>query len=694
MAEADPKVLLVLTADTHRFPHFAGPDSYFHQAVDRAALHETHRKPLVDLMAHLDTSLMAHPRMNYERYLLQWDFLKSYIRIRLALAKDPYQDLINLVEERAEQWSSVAKISHSNKNLVDGYNELRSVVPSLFATETWTYAQFACLAMLIDLIKYGSRETNFPTEKTPLLLVTSNGEGYTIELVAQRIPGPAGWVVPHWFLIGKVNLGSELQLCRSINDAMNQTASGIAIRWWLQAKRHKFQWHGKVDERAGGTDSVTVPAACVAKALAEDVPDLCRPLLDGSHAASGKLVKDGDRWLCDAVKGLVGKVTGAREKNIRYYIFPDGCEQQEKIDADDLTTAAGKKIVFLETFDEVYRHLLKSSNIVLIAKRKVVDDWDEEFVEVETHSQFIERSTQLRTFDRADATEQIAPLPGTETISLRPPVSLDDIFEDDGTLKTPWDDRKSYFLVRQPFRYCEAEKQSARWDAARSDQEPEIDGSESGIRAPTGGETDDKEHHKFWRRITRQHLVECAVSEDPSWKHLALVCGPGLGKTTNFKYLAAAVNRHLDGRHKWMAIDCVISDLQDLNDDESALVEKLVERPLRKSIRSNQRHAIRDAEIEHTAQYLYEAGRILFLLDSLDQADHRHKSEPMFWIEKLVKSSNKVWVSGRPYAFSQAQDKLSKMCPDWQFMRVGQLDEPEARQLIETGPKLRSLHLQ
>ena len=80
------------------------------------------------------------------------------------------------------------------------------------------------------------------------------------------------------------------------------------------------------------------------------------------------------------------------------------------------------------------------------------------------------------------------------------------------------------------------------------------------------------------------------------------------------------------------------------------------------------------------------AGRVTFLLDSLDQANPDPAGPVVHALRALLQGrweKCRVWVSGRPYAFRIARAELQKMA-GWQFIRIGQLDEPECRQLLET----------
>lgn len=673
-----------------RASHFAGPDSYFRLAIEKAIVDARLQEPLIQLVQKLDNSFFGDQENAV--YRMQWEFLKQYLNLRLGLNDNStVRGLSSLFDEYAESWSPVEDFSSDKKKYVEHYGPSINKYSTYFSDENWNYSQFACLVLL----QYLEFTKELPTERIPILLVTGD-DGRCLELVAQRIPGPPNWIVPNWFQLGLAHLGKGLQLCRSINNAMYQAAPGVAIQWWLEANRQGFAWHDSIDHRDGATDSATIPAACIAKALSNRDPKSNLTLLDGSLAASGKLTAD---MACGPVTGLVGKIKGAQNTAIRVFFFPDSCDPKEKEAAEAEARRIGRQVRWVKTFEEAYESLLVTSENLQQSKKISMTRWDSHVIEVDTHALFFEASERPRTLDRVNATEPIESLIEGDEIPLLPSAkSLDEIFQEDGKLTEVYKDAEnkslSYFLVRQPFWYCEASKQEERWEAAKQDEEPEIEGLESGNHPPQGNEPVEKrDYRKSWRRITRQHLVQCALSPNVNWRHVALVCGAGLGKSTNFKYLEAAVNRQLDGRHPLMAICLEISDLERLHTggvcDLKLFIEKVVTARLRET-----KNDLSDEQLRFSATRLFDAGRLLLLLDSLDQSDHAAKSLSMRWLKFLLDTPCKVWVSGRPYAFKEAENELKSFCHDWQFLRVGQLDEPEARQLIETGPLVRPLIMQ
>jgi predicted NACHT family NTPase len=175
-------------------------------------------------------------------------------------------------------------------------------------------------------------------------------------------------------------------------------------------------------------------------------------------------------------------------------------------------------------------------------------------------------------------------------------------------------------------------------------------------------------------------LVRFAVSDDPAWRHVALVCGAGLGKTTNLKWLEAAVNGLKNGCERPLAFAL---DLEQLPDNREALLQLLVGNIM-------DRVEAEEAKVRHRLRRLLAAGRVTFLLDSLDQSDPNPKGPVVAALRKLVEGvwrRCRVWISGRPYAFRTARPALQSLVPNlnWRFLRIGQLDEPECRQLLETA---------
>jgi predicted NACHT family NTPase len=184
-----------------------------------------------------------------------------------------------------------------------------------------------------------------------------------------------------------------------------------------------------------------------------------------------------------------------------------------------------------------------------------------------------------------------------------------------------------------------------------------------------------------WRRIvSRERIIEIAKAAFPKekpWRRVGLVCGAGLGKTTNLQWLQAAVNRSDSFRGRQLAY---FRELVGLPRSPKALLNEMVEDIGSVGAESDTRVAL---------QRMLTAGRVTFLLDSLDQANPDPKGADVQSLTALCQGAWKecpVWISGRPYAFQMAREKLESVNPQdpWRFLRIGPLDEPECRQLLET----------
>ena len=244
----------------------------------------------------------------------------------------------------------------------------------------------------------------------------------------------------------------------------------------------------------------------------------------------------------------------------------------------------------------------------------------------------------------------------------------------------PSDDLRPGFLLGQPFWLAEAKTPAAGWAMAVHEAEPSDDRTkfESGIRPPEA-DRDLRSDGGRWQRIDdRAELVRMAL-EDPFWSRVGLVCGAGLGKTTTLRWLEAAINRLDGGRGKYLAFYRGLEGIPEQGDD--LLLE--FARRVADAVGIGE-----SAALEHVRQFRYD-GKIILLLDSLDQGDPNPAGPAVRALKNLFTGSwsdCRIWVSGRPYAFRLAGSSLREGRPNaaWQFVRVGQLDEPECRQLVET----------
>jgi hypothetical protein len=248
------------------------------------------------------------------------------------------------------------------------------------------------------------------------------------------------------------------------------------------------------------------------------------------------------------------------------------------------------------------------------------------------------------------------------------------------------------FLLAQPLWYAKAEDDRVRWSMGVAEADP-VEGAseESPHLGPVRNhvQIDDDNfpevanaswvrvrHMSYagttstpWQDLTeREKWIEIAISQLEHWRRVALVCGAGLGKTTNLKWLAWTINRLDNGRNKNLAMFLELRELAELSEANS-IPEKIFQ-----WVSSAQ--SLTDAE----------SGR---LLDSLDQADPSPKGSVVANLISLMKGpwgKCRIWISGRPYAFREADSALWSIAgqPAWQFFRIGPLDEPEACELVES----------
>ena len=179
------------------------------------------------------------------------------------------------------------------------------------------------------------------------------------------------------------------------------------------------------------------------------------------------------------------------------------------------------------------------------------------------------------------------------------------------------------------------------------------------------------------RSADRDIMISHAVSNQPEWKRVLLICGAGYGKTTNLEWLAAELNGEERRSDKNFAIF----------DELHGLIKSLITDDRRKTVNQYVANKLQtwggfsEAEATSQANRLITRGRITFLLDSLDQADRPRAMEAINQLHKDAPEC-RVWISGRPYAFRETETSLRKL-GHWEFLRIAPLDEPECRQLLE-----------
>jgi predicted NACHT family NTPase len=195
--------------------------------------------------------------------------------------------------------------------------------------------------------------------------------------------------------------------------------------------------------------------------------------------------------------------------------------------------------------------------------------------------------------------------------------------------------------------------------------------------ASDSAEKPDREDSKKrgWVALPRKKLLELACDPPADWRRIALVCSPGLGKTRNLLWLEAEINRHRKHRGKQLAF---FLELSDLTRSPSALLDTLVEKM---DDIDQPGPAFKPALLRKCKQ-----GEITLLLDSLDQAGPDPEDEAVLALNRLLDSEWQacpIWVSGRPHALARNPNLFLDRGERWRFLRVGTLEEPESRFLLD-----------
>lgn len=246
------------------------------------------------------------------------------------------------------------------------------------------------------------------------------------------------------------------------------------------------------------------------------------------------------------------------------------------------------------------------------------------------------------------------------------------------------------FLVNQPLWHLDEQNPDRRWDFGVVEDDPSDEEERSqmprhGISEEMLAAAPNEKHGEGprWIRMTRANLIRNVLNfqQDQSWHRVALISSAGLGKTANLRWLCAKINAHDDGRGLMLALFAPLRELPANLETLPAFVYEWLQRHLENHDKSR---------LEEISLRLLKQGRVLFLLDSLDEAGASETGPAVIKLQSLLTErwrQNPVWLSGRPYAFRSVENVLRQSAPerDWTFLRVGLLDEPEARQLVETS---------
>lgn len=537
--------------------------------------------------------------------------------------------------------------------------------------EKWTAADWRLLGFVQDWQRDATdTDTDSVIERTPIFLANAQS-GTALVLVVERLPGPPRLITPHWWRLGLIPLKKERkevkdgekeekELPQAISDAIlavlgTQPDERFQFRWWLEPMLEN-RWPDAI----ALAESNEMSAAIAAKALLDRTPG-SPPLLDPKVGISGTLNGSPGtslhEWRVGRVDRVVRKMEAAEQAGVLTFLLNEESAKQ--------VTSDKPSVQPVESFDDAYEASLCTCSHLQQYKQSEAAHfiaWEDKetvipkmakpsecFLEMETHPDFMatddERATDQR---RAEVDARFQQSPGVE-----------------------------HFLLDQPIWQCDAPPEE-RWPMAEAEHEPDDDGSQS-AHQPSGERA---EFAGTWNRISRDTMLEYAISDDPAWHRVGVVCGAGLGKTTNLNWLAARINRRQLGRDKNLAVFMELSDFELLKDQEK-LKNELV-------TRINNRKSGKQDLTDLAVERMLTDGRITFLLDSLDQANPDPNGKAVKALVALLDGGKwkacRVWVSGRPYAFRMARKKLEtlKGNPPWQFLRIGQLDEPECRQLLET----------
>jgi len=237
-----------------------------------------------------------------------------------------------------------------------------------------------------------------------------------------------------------------------------------------------------------------------------------------------------------------------------------------------------------------------------------------------------------------------------------------------------------HFLLGQPLFRLREQDPEMRWQAVLCEGEPRDKLRDDAKFVEAMQPADSRQQQrKAWERIDRRALHLELIANAPEWHRVALVCGAGLGKTTMLKQLEWSINEH--NRHTgWK--HALFLGLEELVEDKEALEDVLLLKLANDTEKRKDdfRDALRRRRID---------ARVLFLLDSLDQAGAGPKSPAIKALNSLIRGIWKkcpIWVSGRPRAFESHRDLFK----DWTFLRVGQLDEAERRFILDSTQAHRS----
>jgi hypothetical protein len=177
----------------------------------------------------------------------------------------------------------------------------------------------------------------------------------------------------------------------------------------------------------------------------------------------------------------------------------------------------------------------------------------------------------------------------------------------------------------------------------------------------------------FWRwvdyTVQRRELLPL-VAKDPDFKRVVIVNSAGMGKTITMQWLKAQLVDPLSG---CLPVLIEVNRLTGLKNSHEALEEMMFDE-IYKKIQGDKR------SLERSVELLRKSGKILFLVDALDEAsgDLTHLFECL--------SSSPFWekcrfvISTRPYALQVLSEYFQK--GQWQIMRLLAFDEAQLERYL------------
>jgi len=186
-----------------------------------------------------------------------------------------------------------------------------------------------------------------------------------------------------------------------------------------------------------------------------------------------------------------------------------------------------------------------------------------------------------------------------------------------------------------------------------------------------------------WMAVDRGEVARNSLSTEDGrdWdlSRLALTTDAGVGKTTTMEWFEVELNRGSGDR---LAMLLTFRDLRNISGDGWAdgLLPLLARRVIERVPGIAEDHA------RQTLEFLRDRGRLVLLLDGLDQASP--EGRPVDVLRNLIGDvawrACRIVVSGRPHALQRHWDDLFAG-PDhhrWRFVQVDEFDESQQRQYL------------